>query len=106
MFLRTAIELYDFSSGPSACTLCILDYWTKHANKKEIFGHKDELYRTKQTFVELGFLGVHSDDKLIFLTLFLTFTDSTTWRVSVWLVFVAELCTQIIAWYAFSVKLF
>ena len=29
----------------------------------EIFGYKYELYRTKQTFiVELGFLGVHSDE--------------------------------------------
>ena len=29
----------------------------------EVFGHKYELYQTKQTFiVELGFLGVHSDE--------------------------------------------
>ena len=41
----------------------ILDYWAKRTNKKEVFGHKDELYRTSQTFiVELGFLGVHSDE--------------------------------------------
>ena len=66
------------------------------------------LFRTKQTFiVELGFLGVHSDEdhqrKVAFIMLFLTFTDSTTWRVSALLVFVSVRHTQIIA---FSVKLF
>jgi hypothetical protein len=40
-----------------------LDYWIEHANKKAVFGHKDELYRTNQKcIVELGFLGVHSDE--------------------------------------------
>jgi hypothetical protein len=44
--------------------------------------------------------------KWIFITLFLTFVDSTTCRVSVWLVLVAERCTQIIAWCAFAGKAF
>jgi hypothetical protein len=44
--------------------------------------------------------------KLIFIMLFLTSVDSTTWWVSVWLVFVPERCTQIITRCAFSVKLF
>jgi hypothetical protein len=47
----------------------------------------------KNTFImELGFLGMHSD------------VDSTTWRISVWFVFVSERCTQLIAWCAFSIK--
>ena len=40
-----------------------LDYWAERANNKKVFGHKDEPFRTNQTFiVELGFLGVHSDE--------------------------------------------
>ena len=39
--------------------------------------------------------------KLIFIMLFLTSVDSTTWRVSVWLVLVPGRCTQIIAWFVF-----
>ena len=42
----------------------------------------------------------------IFIMLFLTSVDSTTWQVSAWLVFVSERRTQIIAWFAFSVKFF
>ena len=40
----------------------------------------------------------------IYNAILLTSVDSTTWRVSVWLVFASEHCTQIIAWCAFSVK--
>jgi hypothetical protein len=62
--------------------------------KKEVFGHKYGLYQTKQTFnVDLGFLRVHSD-------------EDHQRQVSVWLVLVAERCTQIIAWCAFAIKLF
>jgi hypothetical protein len=35
------------------------------------------------------------------MMLFLTSVDYTTWWISVWLVFVSESCTQIIAWFAF-----
>jgi hypothetical protein len=33
-------------------------------------------------------------------------SDTTTWWISVWVVLVSERRTQIIAWFAFSVKLF
>ena len=40
-----------------------LDLFTKRANKRRYLDINDGLYRTKQTFiVELGFLGVHSDE--------------------------------------------
>ena len=44
--------------------------------------------------------------KWIFIMLFLTSVDYTTWRISVWVVLVSERRTQIIAWCPFSVKFF
>ena len=64
-----------------------------------------------QTFiVELGFLGVHSDEdhqrEVNIYNAISDFVDYTTWRISVWLVLLSERCTQSITWCAFSVKLF
>ena len=40
-----------------------VDYWTERANKRSYFDINYGHYRTKQTLiVELGFLGVHSDE--------------------------------------------
>ena len=63
MFLRTVMELFDFSPGLSACAswiwICELNARTKRRN----LDINDGLYWTKQTFiVELGLLGVHSDE--------------------------------------------
>ena len=55
-----------------------LEYWAESVNKKEVFGHKDELYRTNQTFIcGTGIPGMKIiKGKSIFLMLFLTSVDS------------------------------
>ena len=59
MFLQTVAELFNILSA----RFVRLDLFTKRANKSSYLDINDGHYRTKQTFiVELGFLGVHSDE--------------------------------------------
>ena len=58
MFLRTVTELLDFSSAPVIWIMGL-----KARTKRRYLDINDGHYRTNQTFiVELGFLGVHSDE--------------------------------------------
>ena len=59
MFLRAVMELFELFRP----MIALLDLFTKRPNKRRYLDITDGHYRTNQTFmVELGFLGVHSDE--------------------------------------------
>jgi hypothetical protein len=63
MFLRAVTELFELFIRRSARHERALDLFTKRPNKRRYLDINDGHYRTNQTFmVELGFLGVHSDE--------------------------------------------
>ena len=63
MFLRAVTDLLNLSSDVRRDLNALLDLFTKHPNKRRYLDITDGHYRTNKTFmVELGFLGVHSDE--------------------------------------------
>ena len=104
------LNFFDFSSGLCARALCI---WISELNAQTKLRYldinMDFIEQNKHLLWNLDSwecIPVKIKGNWIFITIFLTFVDSTTWQVSIWLVLVAERCTQIIAWCAFAVKLF
>jgi hypothetical protein len=58
MFMQTVMEYFDFLFD-----LHVMNLDLKARTKRRYLDINDGLYRTKQTFiVDLGFLGVHSDE--------------------------------------------
>ena len=61
MFLKDCNGTFRVFVWMKCLRLMKMDYWAEHANNKWLFGH--ELYGTNQSLiVELGFLGVPSDE--------------------------------------------
>ena len=82
MFPRTVTELFNF-----VCSrLMNLDLWTKHANKREVFGHKiDFIEQNKhllQDWDSWECILMKSKGKWIFIMLFLTSVDSNMADIS------------------------